>query len=101
MEEISDNYTLRGKICFQSAEKIPSNTSYEIATSGQSNFNLGGNIAFRTHNSFSDPPVNKDFYRDRAEFLETWGGSEILNLFIQNKSGYVTKNVRVELSSYV
>ena len=49
-------------------------------------------------NSFSDSIHNKKYYKERAELLKVWGGSELLSLCIENKSTVLATGVKVEVS---
>jgi hypothetical protein len=98
MEEFGENYTLRGEICSHSIDKIPNNNSYSESTNRKMEkegaFNHG---IFRPIGLF-EPQVNMGFYRERAKFLQIWGGAEIIKLSLKNCGVTLTNNARVELS---
>lgn len=86
-EKIGENYTLRGAICTHSIDDIPNNNSYSESALEEKRKN---SILFNSR-------INKNFYRDRAEFLKVWGGAEIIGLTIENSGTTLASNVRVEL----
>ncbi len=99
---MTESFNLKGSICTHSIEDIPDNYSYsEYAQKrmDKNSINMGvGMPIMAIHHGFSDPDVNNDFYRERAEFLRVWGGAEIIKLGISNNGGVIAKNVRVEIS---
>lgn len=86
-ENIGENYTLRGAICTHSIDDIPNNNSFSESALEEKRKN---SILFNSR-------INKDFYRDRVEFLKVWGGAEIIGLTIKNLGMTLASNVRVEL----
>ncbi|MCX7094252.1 MAG: hypothetical protein NTY50_12495 [Methylobacter sp.] len=86
-EKIGENYTLRGAICTHSIDDIPNNNSYSESAQEEKRKN---SISFNSQ-------INKNFYRDRAEFLKVWGGAEIIGLTIENSGTTLASNVRIEL----
>lgn len=60
-------------------------------------FNLNGKIYSLPFTSDGRQP-NSDFYKDRAKFLKTWGGAEVLTLRLVNDSPYLAHNVSLELT---
>jgi hypothetical protein len=100
LEVISRDYKLRGKICHHSISKIPDNSEYSEFTRRKMDSEAKMGIAYNTILRSLDPSrprVNKDFYRERAEFLRVWGGAEIIRLAITNSGKILARNVRVEL----
>lgn len=102
MKPMADSFNLKGSVCTHSIEDIPDNYSYsEYAQKriDKNSINVGVGVPIMLkHHSFSDPDVNNDFYRERAEFLRVWGGAEIIKLSISNNGGVIAKNVRAEIS---
>jgi len=95
MEEFDENYTLRGKLCFHSIVNIPDNTLYSDIASEEmekSRVNIGG-----INYDSNQYRVNQEFYRERAKFLQVWGGAELIILAISNNGEVLAKNVKVEL----
>ena len=87
-EKIAENYTLRGAICTHSIDEIPDNNSYSESALEEKRKN---SILF---NSL----INKNFYRERAKWLSSRGGMEIIGLAVANSGATLASNVRVELS---
>ncbi|MGZ8174338.1 MULTISPECIES: hypothetical protein [Methylobacter] len=87
-EKIGENYTLRGAICTHSIDEIPDNNSYsELALEEK-----------KKNGRLFTSRINKEFYRERAECLSSWGGMEIIGLTVENFGATLASNVRVELS---
>ncbi|WP_027148856.1 hypothetical protein [Methylobacter tundripaludum] len=87
-EKIGENYTLRGAICSHSIDEIPDNTSYSEQALEEK----------KKMTDYSRSWINKNFYRDRAKCLSSWGGMEIIGLTVENSGATLASNVRVELS---
>lgn len=47
--------------------------------------------------SLLDPKANKDLYKERAEFLELWGGAEVLSFNIKNIISVSATNLEVKI----
>lgn len=100
-EVVTDSYQMRGAICFHNMSDIPENTAYSEYYSDKIrgefvNVGVGQKVLMRPSSLF-DPKVNKEFYRDRAKFLQIWGGAEIFYMKIVNSGSVIARNVRVEL----
>jgi len=107
-EEIEQNSFLRGKLCHIDIGDIPDNSAYSDFATRRMKKESGihqlrhlsgtsGPVKDRNIGSYDARP-NRDFYRDRARFLKIWGGSEILAMYLVNKSNVLARNVRVEIS---
>lgn len=94
-EEFDESYTMRGIICFHNINDIPEYTQDRDSLP----FELG--YAYRVFVSStgrSRPEINRNLYRERAEFLKVWGGAEIFYLKIENIGSVIARNARVEVT---
>lgn len=108
-QKLEKETNLRGKLCTTpKKDDIPDNNSYsEFALKKiekrNGSFTLGrfsGTSIPVTAFEIGpfDEKINKDFYRERAKFLKTWGGAEILTLSIENTGEVLCKNIKVEIN---
>lgn len=100
-ESIESVYKMRGGIFINKLSNIPDNHEYSESHRAKitKEFVAAGrklSAAIRPIGPL-DPKINKEFYRERAKFLQTWGGAEIFHLRITNDGSAIAKNVRVEV----
>ncbi|WNJ84452.1 hypothetical protein [Pseudomonas canadensis] len=92
-EELSgDSIQLRGAICEVPPEdEIPNYVKVINVPGGRNGFNMFGGMS----TGFMVQGLNDKFFKERAKFLRTWGGSELLYFMISNDSRILAKNVSV------
>jgi len=106
-ETFAKDVTLNGKLCKVPNKKdIPENNSYsEFAMKRiekqSPSFRVGkisgtSTPVFGRHIDPLGEQINRDFFKERAKFLETWGGADILSLKLENVGEILCKNVNVE-----
>ena len=104
-EKLDKETSLRGKRCVVPDQpEIPDNDSYsEFAQKKRMEKDFspigrvkgtGYAVMGRAISPFEDQ-INKDFFRERATFLEIWGGAEIISFHIFNKGSCLCKNIEV------
>ncbi|EGW19868.1 hypothetical protein [Methylobacter tundripaludum] len=86
-EKIGGNHTLRGAICTHSIDEIPDNTSYSERALEEK----------KRNGRLFTSQINKNFYRERAKYLSSQGGMEIIGLTLENLGATLASNARVEL----
>jgi hypothetical protein len=90
-EDILNNeITLRGVRFTNNLEDIPdySEARSEFVTLGKNRIQIPAPF---------NPSANRDLFRQRAEVLEKWGGSEILSFRIQNTGDCLANQVQVKI----
>lgn len=92
-EELSgDTIQLRGAICTVPPEdEIPNYAKVINIPGGRNGFDVFGGMS----TNFLVPGLNDKLFKERAKFLRTWGGSELLCFTISNDSHVLAKNVSV------
>lgn len=97
--QIGLEYTFRGKLCSTEMKEIPDNNLYSKKYQNEMNAKKEyPSIHHVMLPMWEQPTINKDFYRERANLLKTWGGAEIFSLGIKNTGDILAKNVRVRIS---
>lgn len=98
-DKIDPDYNFRGILCSATMREIPDNESYSERYQNEIDAKKSSQSLYPRSllDQWNQPIVNNDLYRERADFLKTWGGSDIFSLGIKNTGDILAKNVRVRL----
>ena len=107
-ESFDSKIQLKGKICvLPDSLKVPDNTCYSqyaldrIEEYKESLENQSCGVSSLISNITNPKPqysINKDYYRERAQFLRIWGGAEIVTLSLCNVGELLCRNIQVRIT---
>ncbi|MNF65939.1 hypothetical protein D3C84_477200 [compost metagenome] len=83
---------MRGAICI-----APRAVDIPTTTEAIDNINVFGVPLSNIMSNIGSHSINRDYYKDRAKFLNTWGGAELIRFALKNTSVVFAKNVSISM----